>query len=391
MPTSQRSYRWPKWCASGRAETRSGAPESLRAIGASVSSLWTSDVLVPLDPLEDAAREDQRLSADDRPVPLVDLRRDDQVHLAELVLEQHEDDAVRGRRPLAGHGHPGHGHAGPVRCLAQVMAGKDTWREVRAQELHRMHADGEARLAVVGEHLLPLRRLREARASRRSGRAEGRAGAPRRPSRARSRERGTRPSSQSSARRDVPSESQAPEAIRLSSPPCPIDVRCASSTTSSNGPPRPLLGERLRVVLADRRDVLEPDPHRVRPRSSTSPRSGSRPAGAPPPHAAARRGRGSPAGRSPSAVRSGARRGTRPDSGAAATPTGRRAARTRPRATSGSRSRRSRRACRRPRPRASARLPWRPRPRRTARGTPRSPPRSASGSSPAAAPRPPPR
>ena len=48
--------------------------------------------------LEAAAGEEQRLAADDRAVPLVDLRRDDQVHLAVLVLEQHEDDPVRGRR-----------------------------------------------------------------------------------------------------------------------------------------------------------------------------------------------------------------------------------------------------------------------------------------------------
>ena len=38
--------------------------------------------------------EQERLAADDRAVPLVELRRDDQVHLAELVLEQHEDDPV---------------------------------------------------------------------------------------------------------------------------------------------------------------------------------------------------------------------------------------------------------------------------------------------------------
>ena len=33
---------------------------------------------------------------------LVDGRRDDQVHLAVLVLEQHEDDPVGGRGALAG-------------------------------------------------------------------------------------------------------------------------------------------------------------------------------------------------------------------------------------------------------------------------------------------------
>ena len=69
--------------------------------------------------------------------------------------------------------------------------------------------------------------------------------------------------------------------------------------------------------------------------------------GRPPPRAAARRGRASQAGRSPSAARSGARTGTPRGSSGAATSTGTRGARTLPRAPSGSRSRRSRRACRR--------------------------------------------
>ena len=45
------------------------------------------------------ADEQKRLAAHDRAVPLVHLRQDDEVHLRELVLEEHEDDAVRGRRP----------------------------------------------------------------------------------------------------------------------------------------------------------------------------------------------------------------------------------------------------------------------------------------------------
>ena len=69
--------------------------------------LVDEDVLVAADPLEAAAREQQRLAAHDGAVRLVDGRRDDQVHLAMLVLEQHEDDAVRGRRPLARDGQAG--------------------------------------------------------------------------------------------------------------------------------------------------------------------------------------------------------------------------------------------------------------------------------------------
>ena len=61
--------------------------------------------------LEATTGEEQRLAADDRAEAVVDLRRDDQVHLAELVLEQHEDDAVRRRRPLPRDGHPGERHA----------------------------------------------------------------------------------------------------------------------------------------------------------------------------------------------------------------------------------------------------------------------------------------
>ena len=73
-------------------------PERLEAVD--------DHVLVAAVALEAAAREHERLAADDRSVPLVDGRRDDQVHVAELVLEQHEDDAVRGRRPLARDRHP---------------------------------------------------------------------------------------------------------------------------------------------------------------------------------------------------------------------------------------------------------------------------------------------
>src|SRR6185312_12284169 len=57
-------------------------------------------VPVPLEALEAAACEEKRLAADERTKTLVHLRRDDEVHLAELVLEEHEDDAVRGRRAL---------------------------------------------------------------------------------------------------------------------------------------------------------------------------------------------------------------------------------------------------------------------------------------------------
>ena len=53
-----------------------------------------------------AMDEQERLAAHDRAEPLVHLRQDDEIHLRELVLEEHEDDAVRGRRPLPRHDEP---------------------------------------------------------------------------------------------------------------------------------------------------------------------------------------------------------------------------------------------------------------------------------------------
>ena len=79
-------------------------------------------VAVPLDALEAAADEDERLAADDRPVPLVDLLRDDEVHLAMLVLEQHEHDPLRGGGTLARDRHAGERDRRPVPRLVQLGA-----------------------------------------------------------------------------------------------------------------------------------------------------------------------------------------------------------------------------------------------------------------------------
>src|SRR5215831_18157276 len=51
-------------------------------------------VAVLADPLEAAVREDERLRPNGRAVPVVHRRRNDQVDLAVLVLEQHEDDPI---------------------------------------------------------------------------------------------------------------------------------------------------------------------------------------------------------------------------------------------------------------------------------------------------------
>src|SRR4051812_1234574 len=79
-------------------------------------------VAIALEALEAAAREKERLAANERPEPLVGLGRDDQVHLAVFVLEQHEDDAVRRRRPLARDDHAGHRDPAPVLDVVEVGA-----------------------------------------------------------------------------------------------------------------------------------------------------------------------------------------------------------------------------------------------------------------------------
>ena len=94
---------------------------SSRASGPSETSSRTSDVAVAVGVLEAAAREEQRLAADDAAEAVVHLRRDDQVDLRELVLEQHEDDAVRGRRPLPRDDHPGDGDGRAVRPLCELF------------------------------------------------------------------------------------------------------------------------------------------------------------------------------------------------------------------------------------------------------------------------------
>ena len=57
--------------------------------------LADEDVAVSVRVLVAAAHEEQRLAADDRAEPLVHLRRDDEVDLRLLVLEEHEADTVR--------------------------------------------------------------------------------------------------------------------------------------------------------------------------------------------------------------------------------------------------------------------------------------------------------
>src|SRR4029079_1114793 len=95
-------------------------------------------VPVPLEALETAASEEEWFAANERPVPLVHLRRDDEVHLPVLVLEEHEDDAVRGVRALAGDDKPRDCNAAPVLEVLEVGARRHLGGQVWAQELERV-------------------------------------------------------------------------------------------------------------------------------------------------------------------------------------------------------------------------------------------------------------
>ena len=94
-------------------------------------------------------------------MPLVDVLRDDEVHLAVLVLEQHEHDPLRGRRPLPRDREAGEGDRRAVRRLVQLGARERPPRAGAAGAASADGPDGEARLPVVGEHPLPAREVGE--------------------------------------------------------------------------------------------------------------------------------------------------------------------------------------------------------------------------------------
>ena len=224
-------------------------------------------------------------------------------------------------------------------------------RQVRPQQLERVRRRPRGSSSGSRRASAPTASARAASASRRSARAAARAGAASPPEPGTSAARGDEPELPEQL---APRRAEAVAGARLRRAP-----RAPARSTR-----RPLreVARRRRTAAASRsattasasssptpRTYAEPDADGAVLDRAAARRSRSRRAGAPRTPRRCRRGRGSPAGRSPSAARSGARTGTRPGSGGAATPTGRRAARTRRRATSGSRSRRSRRACRRPR------------------------------------------
>jgi hypothetical protein len=161
------SQRSPKWWAGGLAPRPPGTvgPPHLGIVGRPAGQRGERDelrdehVAVSLDALEAPPGEQQRLPADECPVPVVYGRRDDQVYLPVLVLDQHEDDAAGRRRALSRDREAGHRHPGPVGRAFQVGAREHLAGQVRPEELERVEADREAREAVVGEHPLPGRLL----------------------------------------------------------------------------------------------------------------------------------------------------------------------------------------------------------------------------------------
>src|SRR3954469_19461289 len=90
---------------------RQGA-EDIGVVGAAAGEraegleLANDHVPVAAEALELALRQQQRLCTHERTEALVDDWGHDQVDLAELVLEEHEDDSVRRCRPLSRDRHP---------------------------------------------------------------------------------------------------------------------------------------------------------------------------------------------------------------------------------------------------------------------------------------------
>ena len=91
--------------------------------GSERDELVDDEISVPLPAFEASTCEQERLPANERAEPLVDRRRHDEVHLAVLVLEEHEHDPVRRGGPLAGDHEAGDRDA----CLVLEM------REVEAR------------------------------------------------------------------------------------------------------------------------------------------------------------------------------------------------------------------------------------------------------------------
>ena len=325
------------------------APGQVRALEA--LDAVDQDVGRPLAALQPAGGQHQRLRAHRQPEALLDRRRHDQVDRAVLVLEQHERDALGGRRALARDDQARHAHAPAVAAALELRARVQVGGQARAASA-RAGARAASRPSSRSRPASAPTPTARAAPARRAARAAAPAGCPRPPARP-----GTAtPSCQSAWRRrpstgPSASSSQAPAQASLPSVSAEAPERAARSPSERQGPPCVALGrQRADLLLLARRSRSRA---RAAPAASLRRRqrgAAARPrrAAAPPPPPAAPRAPASRAGRSPSAARSAASRGTRGGSARAARSTGRRAARRRPSAPWGSRSPRSRRSGARP-------------------------------------------
>ena len=108
-----------------------------------------------LAPLEATGDERERGRPHRQATALVDRRRHDHVDDPGLVLEQHEDDSLRGRGALASDDHAGDPDLGPVGDPVEPAAEGEPRLELRAQDLERVLAEGDAGRRVVGDDPLP--------------------------------------------------------------------------------------------------------------------------------------------------------------------------------------------------------------------------------------------
>src|SRR5688572_10632641 len=124
----------------GQRRAHLGETGKLARERAEALELRHDDVDVAADFLQAASDGEQRLAPYEGAVALVHLRRYDEVDEAVLVLEQHEDDAVRGHGALACDRQPRHRQLAAVGEVGQLDGGHRLRRQVWTQQLEWMDA-----------------------------------------------------------------------------------------------------------------------------------------------------------------------------------------------------------------------------------------------------------
>ena len=93
----------------------------------------------------------------DEPIAREQIRPDDDVGDAGLVLEREEDESFRGARPLPRDDHAGDAHAPPLPRGLQIDGAQHAaHRQLVAAQRHRMPADGQPGAGIVGDQALGL-------------------------------------------------------------------------------------------------------------------------------------------------------------------------------------------------------------------------------------------